>query len=47
MYIIFSKSPTPENYPPEAYDLLGKLLDIDYTTRITADQALEHPFLNT
>ncbi|KAK0086165.1 hypothetical protein PV325_003670 [Microctonus aethiopoides] len=43
----FRKSPTPENYPPEAYDLLGKLLDIDYTTRITADQALEHPFLNT
>ncbi|XP_011152689.2 cell division cycle 7-related protein kinase isoform X1 [Harpegnathos saltator] len=32
-------------YPKEAYHLLMKLLDLDYKTRITADQALSHPFL--
>ncbi|XP_050453200.1 cell division cycle 7-related protein kinase-like isoform X1 [Cataglyphis hispanica] len=33
-------------YPKEAYQLLTKLLDLDYTTRITAEQALSHPFLS-
>ncbi|XP_039288019.1 cell division cycle 7-related protein kinase isoform X2 [Nilaparvata lugens] len=32
-------------FPDEAYDLLGKLLDIDPNTRITAEDALNHPFL--
>ncbi|XP_011494878.1 PREDICTED: cell division cycle 7-related protein kinase-like [Ceratosolen solmsi marchali] len=35
------------NYPEDAYNLLAKLLDIDYKTRITADQALLHPFFNS
>ncbi|XP_029167926.1 cell division cycle 7-related protein kinase [Nylanderia fulva] len=34
-------------YPMEAYHLLRKLLDLDYKTRITADQALSHPFLSS
>ncbi|XP_011268491.1 cell division cycle 7-related protein kinase isoform X1 [Camponotus floridanus] len=33
-------------YPKEAYQLLIKLLNLDYETRITAEQALSHPFLN-
>ncbi|CAL7951600.1 unnamed protein product [Xylocopa violacea] len=32
-------------FPKEAYHLLLKLLDLDYKTRLTADQALNHPFL--
>lgn len=32
-------------FPKEAYHLLIRLLDLDYKTRITAEQALEHPFL--
>ncbi|XP_008547615.1 cell division cycle 7-related protein kinase [Microplitis demolitor] len=39
------KNTLAENYPPEAYDLLSRLLDVDYKTRITANDALEHPFL--
>ncbi|XP_058799639.1 cell division cycle 7-related protein kinase-like [Phymastichus coffea] len=31
-------------YPVEAYQLLIRLLDLDYKTRITAEQALLHPF---
>ena len=27
-------------------DLLGKMLTFDYTKRITAQEALQHPFLN-
>lgn len=33
-------------YPKEAYQLLIKLLDLDYETRSTAEQALSHPFLS-
>ncbi|XP_063988256.1 cell division cycle 7-related protein kinase-like [Diachasmimorpha longicaudata] len=39
------KTVLEENYPPEAFDLLLKLLEVDYKTRITADDALQHPFL--
>ncbi|KAK2585237.1 hypothetical protein KPH14_009939 [Odynerus spinipes] len=31
-------------YPKEAYQLLTDLLDLDHKTRITAEQALDHPF---
>lgn len=31
-------------FPKEAYHLLLRLLDLDYKTRLTADQALNHPF---
>lgn len=34
-----------ENYSTEAYDLLTRLLDVDFKNRITADEALNHPFL--
>ncbi|XP_012347135.1 cell division cycle 7-related protein kinase isoform X1 [Apis florea] len=37
-------SDTQKEYPKEAYHLLSKLLDLDYKTRFTADQALSHPF---
>ncbi|CAL1682295.1 unnamed protein product [Lasius platythorax] len=33
-------------YPMEAYHLLTKFLDLNYNTRITAEQALSHPFLS-
>ncbi|XP_014208602.1 cell division cycle 7-related protein kinase isoform X2 [Copidosoma floridanum] len=35
-----------KSYPDEAYELLGRLLDINFKTRITAEEALLHPFLN-
>ncbi|KAL0130659.1 hypothetical protein PUN28_002349 [Cardiocondyla obscurior] len=41
------KVPADIEYPKEAYNLLTKLLDLDYKTRITAEQALVHPFLNS
>ncbi|XP_011870823.1 PREDICTED: cell division cycle 7-related protein kinase [Vollenhovia emeryi] len=41
------KVPPDIQYPKEAYNLLMKLLDLDYKTRITAEQALAHPFLNS
>ena len=31
--------------PDEAYDLLGRLLDPNPHTRITAEEALQHPFI--
>ncbi|XP_018344888.1 PREDICTED: cell division cycle 7-related protein kinase-like [Trachymyrmex septentrionalis] len=40
------KVPPDIEYPKEAYHLLMKLLDLDFRTRITAEQALAHPFLN-
>ncbi|XP_024880113.1 cell division cycle 7-related protein kinase-like isoform X2 [Temnothorax curvispinosus] len=41
------KVPPDIEYPKEAYNLLMKLLDLDYKTRITAEQALIHPFLSS
>ena len=32
--------------PPEAHDLLDKLLDLNPDKRITVDEALKHPFLS-
>lgn len=32
-------------FPDSAYHLLARLLDLDADTRITAAQALEHPFV--
>ncbi|KYM98369.1 PREDICTED: cell division cycle 7-related protein kinase [Cyphomyrmex costatus] len=40
------KVPQDIEYPKEAYHLLMKLLDLDFRTRITAEQALAHPFLS-
>jgi len=33
-----------ENIPPEALDLISKLLCIDPSERVTAEEALQHPF---
>lgn len=41
------KVPPDIKYPKEAYNLLMKLLDLDYKTRITAEQALAHPFFSS
>jgi len=30
-----------------AFDLLNKMLELDFTKRITPDQALEHPFFKS
>ncbi|XP_043668316.1 cell division cycle 7-related protein kinase-like isoform X2 [Vespula pensylvanica] len=41
------KSKVPSSfvqYPKEAYQLLTSLLDLNHKTRITAEQALDHPF---
>lgn len=35
----------PEQIPQEAFDLLDRLLDLNYKTRITALNALQHSFL--
>lgn len=34
-----------EEFPDSAYDLLRQMMDVDADTRITAAQALQHPFL--
>lgn len=44
MYNFFKESES--KYSVEAYHLVIRLLDIDYTTRITAEEALLHPFFN-
>lgn len=31
---------------PEALDLLYKMLEVDHSQRITAKEALQHPYLN-
>lgn len=33
-------------FPDSAYDLLNRLLDLDPDTRITAEEALKHPFFS-
>ena len=35
-----------DNVPLDAYDLLHRLLDLNPYTRITADEALKHPFFS-
>ncbi|KAJ2790212.1 Cell division control protein 7, partial [Coemansia helicoidea] len=42
-----AKAYNPEGYPdlpPDAFDLLRRLLDLNPSTRITAAAALDHPF---
>lgn len=34
-----------EKYPESAFSLMSKLLDLDPFTRITAEEALKHPFI--
>lgn len=34
-----------ENVPESAYELLNRCLDLNPATRITAEQALSHPFI--
>jgi cell division control protein 7 len=34
-----------ETIPDEAFDLLDRLLDLDFRTRVTALESLDHPFL--
>ncbi|KAK9694072.1 Protein kinase domain [Popillia japonica] len=34
----------PDEFTVEAYDILSKLLDVNVKTRITANEALKHPF---
>jgi len=36
---------TERDFPNQAYDLLGRLLDPNHWTRISAADALEHPFI--
>jgi len=39
------KSRGESNYPKSAYDLLNRLLEVDQDQRITAEEALSHPFI--
>ncbi|KAL1138645.1 hypothetical protein AAG570_008707 [Ranatra chinensis] len=36
-----------DSFPDEAFELLYRLLDVDPTTRITAEEALNHPFITS
>lgn len=40
-----NKETSDDIFPDSAYHLLARLLDLDANTRITAAQALEHPFV--
>ncbi|XP_031845664.2 cell division cycle 7-related protein kinase [Nomia melanderi] len=42
---MYEKVSSDVQFPKEAYHLLLRLMDLDYKTRLTADQALQHPFL--
>ena len=35
-----------DTFPDAVYDLLNKLLKVDPTARLTAEQALDHPFFD-
>lgn len=35
------------NSPPDALDILDKMLDLNPSRRITVEDALKHPFLET
>jgi len=37
-------SPIVDEFPDSAYDLLKKLLELDCNKRISAENALRHPF---
>ena len=37
--------PSWEGVSPEAVDFVNRLLDRDYNTRLTAEQALQHPWI--
>lgn len=43
----YKTKPNAKFYPDSAYDLLKKLLDVDPESRISAEEALNHPFLAT
>lgn len=47
MYIFFLKFPSPEwdTVTPEAKDLINKMLTINPAKRITASEALKHPWI--
>ncbi|XP_053980568.1 cell division cycle 7-related protein kinase-like isoform X1 [Hylaeus anthracinus] len=42
---MYEKASTDVQFPKEAYHLLLRLLDLNHKTRLTAEQALDHPFL--
>ena len=42
---MFLKESSDRKFPVEAFDLFSKLMEVDHRQRITAAQALNHPFL--
>jgi len=46
-YVFFLKFPSPEwdTVTPEAKDLINKMLTINPAKRITASEALKHPWI--